>query len=176
MSSFSSTVQKAYRKKWSYINNFTCMITPIGSVVSAQANRFAVVWRDLDLNIKDVTIPQFSFNPIEIWLVDMYRHTNGQTAPMTLTVTFRDENQMHLYKSFIGMFEASKSAYPDDAAFSVQVFKDADYLGEIDKAFVFDGKKALINSVSQLNFSNETEAQIAEFSVEFFVYEYTIHA
>lgn len=175
MSNFSSNVQKAYKKRWSFINNFTCSITPISTELQSVASEFGILFRDLDLNIKDVTVPQYSYNMIEFWMVDRYRATVGQTAPMTVTITFRDEDQMRLYKAFLGMLQASKNLYPDNAAISIKVSKDADYLGELDNVVVFDAQKALITSVSQLNFSNETEAQIAEFSVEFYVFEYTIH-
>lgn len=175
MSNFSSSVQKAYKKRWSFINNFTCIITPVASEMQGIAAEFGILFRDLDLNIKDVTVPQYSYNQIDFWMVDRHRVTVGQTAPMTLTITFRDEDQMRLYKAFLAMFQASKNLYPDNAAFSIKVAKDADYLGELDNTVVFDAQKALITSVSQLNFSNETEAQIAEFSVEFYVFEYTIH-
>ena len=175
MANFGSSVQDAYKRKWSFINNFICYIGVVGTTAVQISNDFAVYWRDLELNIKDVTVPQYSYDGIDFWMVDRYRHTVGKTAPMTITITFRDQDQMRIYRTFLAIFEASKAAYPDDAAMSIKVCKGADYLGELDNIIIFDGKKALISSVSQLSFSNETEAQIAEFSVEFYVYEYTIH-
>ena len=49
--------------------------------------------------------------------------------------------------------------------FRVKVIKKADYLNESD-IVIATFEKCLIDSVSQVQFSNETEAQIVEFDVE----------
>lgn len=172
--SFSSNVQQAYKRKWSFINNFTCMITPVGAALATASSALAISWRDQELNIKDVTIPQYGFNPIEQWMTDQYRYAPGQPQAQTISITFRDQNQMELYRSFVRLFHISRSAYPEDCAISIAIYKDADYIGETAKQLVYSAKKAIISGVSQVQFSNETEAQIVEFSVDFYVYDYTI--
>ena len=58
-----------------------------------------------------------------------------------------------------------KTTYPEDSYLTVKVIKKADYLNESD-IVIATFEKCLIDSVSQVQFSNETEAQIVEFDVE----------
>ena len=73
---------------------------------------------------------------------------------------------MSLYKSFYNIYKETKEQYFDNICFTVRIKKDADYYDEYDKDFmVLNG--TLVDSVSQLQFSNDTQNQVAEFSVDF---------
>lgn len=81
-------------------------------------------------------------------------------------MTFRDYNQMYLYSKFMQIYNLTKENYFDDVALTIILYKDSDWLNEYDRPFmVFYG--TLVEGVSNLSFSNDTEAQIAEFTVNF---------
>ena len=172
MSRFSDEVRKAYKRKWSYINNFTAIISPVGTYSTLALATCGVKFNDIELNVKDITVPQISSDNIEVWMLDRYRIALGKSQPKTVTITFRDFDQLALYRSFVYLYTVSKRGYADDYSYSIKVFKEADYLGEGQRR-VFEAGKSIITSVSQVQFSNDIEAQIAEFSVEFYVLEST---
>ena len=162
---FASAVLDAYKRKWSYINTFTVSINfaegiakKIGwSVSDAEAS---------NLNIKDISTPQFTNSPIEAFIGDQWKFHNGRDEIYTFSITFRDQDQMKLYRKFLLAYFCQRTMYFDDAKMTIKLIKDADYTKESELE-LFEFSDVLINSVSQVQFSNETEAQIAEFSVDF---------
>jgi hypothetical protein len=74
---------------------------------------------------------------------------------------FRETDDYSCYRIY-----AMKENYFDDIAITIIVSKDQDWFHEQDNPLIyFQG--VLIESVSNISFSNETENQIAEFTVNF---------
>ena len=95
---------------------------------------------------------------------------------LTLDSVISKEEAIIMYRSITGacaygtkMFVDSKETkeqYFDNCCFSVTIYKDADYYTESDRKFM-ELNGSIIESVSQLQFSNDTQNQIAEFTVDF---------
>ena len=79
---------------------------------------------------------------------------------------------MKMYRAFSILYAAQKITYPEDSYLTLKVIKKADYINERDIT-IATFEKCLIDSISQVQFSNETEAQIAEFDVEMTATRYT---
>lgn len=158
-------ITAAYNTHWSMINTFTVSFN-FGrnfNMTRLQKTKFD---DSINLNIVSVTTPSFQNTPIETFIGNKWRIQNGRDELYKFSITFRDKDQMRLYKSFYNMYRETKEQYFDNCCFSVILYKDADYYGESDKKFM-ELNGTLIDSVSQLQFSNDTQNQIAEFTVDF---------
>lgn len=158
----SDGIKQAYNRQWSMINTFTVQFAmPPGLV--GEIGEFT---DDINLNIVSITTPDFTNDPIETFVANKWRIHNGKDSLYRFTMTFRDQNQMDLYRTFMKMYEYTRSNYFDDCAMTVVVTKDADWGNETDKLFsVYSG--VLVEAVSNVSFDNNTENQIAEFTVSF---------
>ena len=158
-------ITKAYETHWSMINTFTVQFD-----FGANTILDMLVETDFDdalnLNIVSINTPSFQNTPIESFVGNKWRIQNGRDELYKFSITFRDKDQMSLYKSFYNIYKETKEQYFDNICFTVRIKKDADYYDEYDKDFmVLNG--TLVDSVSQLQFSNDTQNQVAEFSVDF---------
>jgi len=162
---FADAVEKAYQTKWSFVNTFAVQFHfQKHTVNTAQWTEEEI--SNLTFCIKNINTPQFTNSPIEGYVADMWKIHNGRNELFRFNIGFRDYGQMTLYKRFIKTYNSQKLAYFNDCKFSVSLYKDADHVGEIDKLlYTFDD--VIIESIGQIQFSNETEAQIAEFEVNF---------
>lgn len=163
-----NAVREAYKRKWSYINNFEVYLNWSGSATSNVTPATVAGFnsgQDISLNVKSISTPQFTNDAIEFYQGGKWRIQGGRPNLYTFNITFLDEDQLKLYRQFIVMYLAQQSMYFDDAKFTTTIVKCADYLNEKDKV-LFNFADCLISSVGPVNFSNETEAQIAEFEVE----------
>jgi hypothetical protein len=159
----SDGIQRAYNTKWSMINTFTVKITAAEKMVNAKK---ITQFDDINMNIVSIETPQFTNNPIQSFVANRWRIHNGHDSLYQFTITFRDQDQMSLYRKFMSIYGFTKENYFDDCKLNIKISKDADWVDEADSLlFEFDG--CLIEAVSQLSFSNNTENQIAEFSVSF---------
>jgi hypothetical protein len=73
---------------------------------------------------------------------------------------------MELYTKFLQAHQLQQYNYFDDIKMETKIFKEPDYYSE-SKRRLFTLEDTIIISVSQVQFSNNTENQIAEFSVQF---------
>jgi hypothetical protein len=164
-----SMVLKAYNTKWTYINNFTVQFHA-GDTLWGTAgcdNRSVLEGDDLNLYIKGINTPQMSYNVIQEYVGAQYFTATGKKEPVSgLSISFRDYNQCSLYRSFCKLWQAQDLLYLDEIGMSIDVYKDADYASEGLKHFLHF-PELVIESVSQMQWSNETESQIAEFDVSF---------
>ena len=161
----SNLVSKIYKTKWSQINNFEVEINAIGSDAKAKVQKFKIPFKDCKLSIKNFNMPQLSHDAIESFSADTYMRAVGKPAPVTFSFTVRDYNQLTMYRAFSILYAAQKVTYPEDSYLTIKLIKKADYLNESD-IILATYEQCLIDSISQVQFSNETEAQIAEFDVE----------
>jgi hypothetical protein len=163
---FAKGLLQAYDKKWSYVNSFTVQIQvgPLTkTLIPSTAN---LELEDINLNIISIDTPQFTNQNIEVYVGDQWKIHNGRDELYRYSITFRDESQMSLYKQFVKMYQLQKTAYFDQVKMDITLFKDADYYNETNKV-VMNMSESMIDSVSQVQFSNNTENQIAEFTVQF---------
>lgn len=162
----SDGITQAYKNKWSFNNTFT---------VEFHFNAANTIFQDyfgeyntekINLNIINIQTPEFSNTPIEAWVGDRWRIHNTRDNVYRFSITFRDMDQMSLYKAWTSAYFETKWLYFDDISFTVILFKDADWHNENKTPFLLL-HNTLIDSVSQLTFNNETQNQIAEFTVNF---------
>ena len=168
----SNLVSKIYKTKWSQINNFEVEINAIGSDAKAKVQKFKIPFKDCKLSIKNFNMPQLSHDAIESFSADTYMRAVGKPNLLTFSFTVRDFDQMKMYRAFSILYAAQKITYPEDSFLTLKVIKKADYINESDIT-IATFEKCLIDSISQVQFSNETEAQIVEFDVEMTATRYT---
>lgn len=156
-------INKAYETHWSMINTFTVQFD-----FPPHFNKFLKTKFDDSINlcIKSVTTPDFQNNPIEAFVGNKWRIQNGRDEIYKFGITFRDKDQLSLYKSFYNIYKDTREQYFDNCCFKVHIYKDADYTTEYNKKFM-ELNGTLIESVSNLAFSNETGSEVAEFTVQF---------
>lgn len=156
-------ITKAYETHWSMINTFTVQFNfPI------YLEKFLKVKFDdsINLHVKSLNTPDFQNNPIEVFVGNRWRIQNGRDELYKFSITFRDKDQMRLYKTFYDIYRDTKEQYFDNCSFTVRVIKDADYMNESNRKIMeFNG--TLINNISNIAFSNESQSEIAEFTVDF---------
>ena len=153
-------INDAYNRRWAMINTFTVEIH-LPWYLRGKVGSFD---EDINLNIVSVTTPDFTNDPIEVFVANRWVIQNGKDALYRFTITFRDHNQMSLYKKFMRIYNLTKENYFDDIKMNIVINKDPDWANESDKKIMhFWG--VLVEGVSNLAFSNDTENQIAEFTV-----------
>lgn len=158
----SDGIQEAYNRRWSMINSFTVQII-LSNYLTSKVGTFG---DEINLNIINVTTPDLSNEPIEIFAANRWIIQNGKDTLYRFSITFRDEKQMNLYRKFMRIYSETKENYFDDVQSTVLLYKDADYKDESDQLFMSFGG-TIVEGVSNLSFSNDTESQIAEFTVSF---------
>lgn len=156
-------IKQAYERKWSMINTFNVQFIIVPEGLGTLIEEFT---DDINLNIISVTTPDFTNDPIESWIGNRWFIANGKDALYRYSITFRDQDQLSLYRKFMAIYVYTKTNYFDHAKIDVKISKDADWGNEKNTQFMeLDG--SLVESISNLSFSNDTENQIAEFTVNF---------
>jgi hypothetical protein len=164
---FATAVSKAYETKWDYINSFTVDISFADNVAKA------IGWtvedkRNINLNIISIDTPQFSNQPIEVYVGDRWKIHNGRDELYRFSITFRDQDQLTLYRKFVKAYLMQRTEYFDYTKLQIILSKDDDYItSESNRRNLFDFQDTMIDNVSQIQFNNTTETQIVEFSVTF---------
>lgn len=186
MINISETITNFLKKDWSYINQFDVTFT-IPPTLSSKVEQLKYITNDkISENIISVDTPQLSSQNIESFTGDKWYFHNGKTELLRFSITFKDYSYMLLYKAFTTLFEIQKTWYFDDVAIGVDinylhdgeaggVYPNIEYnestispgLTEGNKSRILKFNKVLIDSVSQVQFSHNTENQIAEFTVQF---------
>lgn len=163
---FANSVVNIMKSKWSYSNTYTVEIN------FSEKMKTKIKWNDdtYGKNINDyivsVNTPDFSNTPIEIYVGGQYRIQNGKNELYRFSITFRDLDQMTLYRKFLTAYRTQKHWYFDDGKMSVNLIKDRDYYKENDRQLLFLGD-CFIEGVSNLDINNNNESQVAEFTVKF---------
>lgn len=163
---FADSIREALDTKWSYINTFDVSFEIPYALQLASGWDNSKDGRNINLHVVSIDTPQFTNSPIEVFVGNRWAIHNGRDELYRFSITFRDRDQMDLYRKFVKMYKVTKDLFFDDAKLSIRLSKDADWMTEVDKK-LFTFEDTLIESVSSLNFSNTTENQIAEFTVNF---------
>ena len=155
-------VTEAYNRNWSMANTFTVQLH-LPTFLEGKVGAFGDA---INLNVIKLDTPDYSNQGIEVFVANRWIIQNGRDEMYKLSMTFRDERQMSLYRKFVTMYNATKENYFDDVKIQILVYKEKDWAEEEDLLFG-TYNNCLIESVSNVAFSNDTENQIAEFSVNF---------
>ena len=157
-----NAVKQAYERAWSMINTFTIQID-LSTNMSNVVGRFT---EDINLNIISFNTPDYTNDPIASFVANKWLIYNGRNQLFRFSITFRDQDQMLLYRVFCKIYNYTGQNYFDDSAMTITITKDADWFQESDKKFmILEG--VLIEGISNVSFNNTTENQIAEFTVNF---------
>lgn len=164
-------LSKARTQNWSFINtfkvefNFNPKITSeLKSLCGFNTTNASFMGDTLELCTKSCPMPSFSQSGSEVWQNYEYRQNSGNLELYTFEVTFRDFDMLKLYRFFVTHLMKQRNMYFDDFKFDVTFWKYPDNLDE-NIIQVVQYENCMINGVSGLQFDNETENQIAEFSV-----------
>ena len=165
-------IQQAYETEWSMANTFTIAMTIPERVLfnlfeHGLESDFKFEFSDqLNLHIVSISTPDFTNDPIEAYVANKWRINNGKDSVKQFSITFRDHNQMSLYRKFLHLYDVTKESYFDDVAMTINLNKDPDWFNESFLPFMeFNG--VIVMAVSNLALSNITESEIAEFTVTF---------
>ena len=169
----SNAINIIQNKKWTKINNYYIDIafdTPIDGGKGPQDFAKMCGWYDLtpyDINTSliSVTTPNYANANVMQYVSYEWRFHQGRDEIYRFSMTFRDYNQMKLYNTFRTLYIKGKEQYYDKIKMNIKVNLAEDY--GVYAMPIFQTTTAIIESVSQLQFSHNTENQIAEFTINF---------
>ena len=165
-STFADSVVNIMNTRWSYSNTYDIQLTFTNFMKDAIGWIDDTDGRKINDHIVSMNTPDFSNAPIEVYIGGQYRIQNGKDELFRFSITFRDSNQMSLYRKFLTAYRLQKHWYFDDAVISLKLTKKKDYHNEVDRELMeIDG--CLIEGVSNIDINNNNEAQVAEFTVKF---------
>lgn len=133
----------------------------------------------LSLHLVSFTPPQLSYSALQTYTGGRFASNTGIPNEFSFSATFNDSNQLEFYRLFSTQFREQFYRYFDDYTFNVFLSKDSDYADKYhndtkgfdrwsDKSVpLMSLKRCRISSISPVLFNNETENQIAQFTVEF---------
>lgn len=180
-----STFEVYFAWNWTMLNNKLAPTNTVdydNDVKYRQGNILAWNPKDnerLSLHLKELALPQIAGDELSSWDGGRYARANGKPQQYTFSMTFYDSNQLEFYKMFAAQYREQDYRYFDDYAFNVFVSKDSDYgdayhndtTGFGDRSTrsnpFMSLKRCAIQSIGPINFSNSTENQILEFTVNF---------
>lgn len=162
---FAEALIKAYNTNWSYINTFTVNLA-FNQIMANEIGWTGEDDKNINLNIVNIDTPQFTNQNIEVFVGNKWIIHNGRDELYRFSITFRDQDKLKYYRKFLKAYHLQKNKYFDDIKMTITLSKDADYVNEQDSK-LFDFTDTMIENISQLQFNNTTEAQIAEFTVNF---------
>ena len=167
MISLHDAVAKIQGTKWTFTNNFEVQLLFDGGNTLAGRCGLDSLGSDINLYIKDCIIPQIGTSTmIEKFTLDRPRIAMGVWECTTFDFTFKDFDNLGLYKKFVAYVAGERYTYFDEYKFKVKVIKLGDHVGDADEQHVLTLDNCYITTVSQVTLSNEHESQVLEFSVQ----------
>lgn len=163
----SDVVTKIQTTKWTRANNFNIIVFPLNPDFASIINwDMSNEMNDLiNISIIGFDTPNYTNAEIAEFIGNEWRYHVGRDEMMSYQLTFRDSNQMQLYRKFLTAYNKQKGQYFDKIQWMIQLYNSAEK-GVPDK-LLFETQTAIIESVSQLQYNHTTENQITEFSVSF---------
>jgi len=162
---FNAGMAKAYSTKWSFINSFRVQFL-FNSVMKQNVNWTSQDEDDMNLYIKSIDTPEYSNQGIQEYIGDQWKIHNGRNEMFTFSITFRDYDNLTLYRKFIKTYQWQKTLYYSQCKTGITIFKEGDYSDQ-PETMLYNLDGCMIDSISQLQFSNETDTQIVEFTIKF---------
>ena len=165
MLSLHDAISKIQETRWTFTNNFNVQFLFDGN--NKLAKRYGLDGLDINLYVKDCKIPQIgTSNLIEKFTLDRPRIAMGAWECTTFDFTFKDFDNLDLYKRFVAYVAGERYTYFDQYKFKIKVLKLGDHYGDEPEKHVLTLDNCYITTVSQITFSNDTEAQVLEFGVQ----------
>lgn len=165
MLSLHDAISKIQETRWTFTNNFNVQFLFDGN--NKLAKRYGLDGLDINLYVKDCKIPQIgTSNLIEKFTLDRPRIAMGAWECTSFDFTFKDFDNLDLYKRFVAYVAGERYTYFDEYKFKVKVLKLGDHYGDEPEKHVLTLDNCYITTVSQITFSNDTEAQVLEFGVQ----------
>lgn len=159
----SDVVDKVHDVKWSFNNSFSLAITAPRFQIGNPSFTFD---ENINLNVVSIQTPDISSDPVDVFVNSRWYTQIGRNALYRFSITFRDQDQLSLYKKFLQIYFTQKNNYPEDVGLGIVIYKDADWMGQTSK-FAFSYETCLIEGISNVDLNNESETQIAQFTVSF---------
>lgn len=159
----SNIVKEAYNRNWSLANTFTVQFVQDGRMWMTAPK---IENENINLNLISITTPDFTNDPIESWVANHWRIHNGADQLYRFSMTFKDQDQMLLYRTFYRCYRYTRENYFDDAKMTIHLIKDGDWHHESDIGML-SFPETIIEGLSNLDFSNENDDEIAQFTVNF---------
>jgi len=158
--------------RWTQINNFYINIhfspgaNGVGPINFAKMCGWDTVTNEvLNASLISTTTPQFQNATVKQYVQYEWRFHQGRDELYRFSMTFRDSDQMHLYNVFKTLYLKGKQQYYDNIKMNIDIMADNAF--GVKATPIYKTSTAIIESVSQLQFSHNTENQIAEFTVNF---------
>lgn len=165
MLSLHDAISKIQETRWTFTNNFNVQFLFDGN--NKLAKRCGLDGLDINLYVKECKIPQIgTSNLIEKFTLDRPRIAMGAWECTVFDFTFKDFNNLNLYKRFVAYVAGERYTYFDEYKFKIKVLKLGDHFGDEPEKHVLTLDNCYVTTVSQITFSNDTEAQVLEFSVQ----------
>ena len=165
MLSLHDAISKIQETRWTFTNNFNVQFLFDGD--NKLARHCGLDGLDINLYIKECKIPQIgTSNLIEKFTLDRPRIAMGAWECTVFDFTFKDFDNLDLYKRFVAYVAGERYTYFDQYKFKIKVMKLGDHYGDEPEKHVLTLDNCYITTVSQITFSNDTEAQVLEFSVQ----------
>lgn len=161
----STAITKAYELKWSFVNSFHVEFD-FKPDKFGKMPFFQFTQDDLNMTIVSLNTPELSNSPIDVWIADRWRTQNARDNLYRFSITFRDVSQMILYTEWTKMYMNTRNQYFDNQCMKITVTKDADWVSQGPRK-IMELDNTIIESISQISFSNNTQNEIAEFTVNF---------
>jgi len=161
MKTLSESLNQIYSTKWTYTNNFHIVIN-----FPATLSTF-IGWDDnheISTNLVKINFPSFDTQHLENFIADRYIFSDGAPNPYQFTMTFRDQDSLKYYRTFLLAKTAQQKMYFENYKFSITFTKDSDYAEDGDM-IIYRFDDCIIENVSPIEFDNSQEAQIATFDV-----------
>lgn len=167
MISLHDAVAKIQGTKWTFTNNFEVQLLFDSGNTLASRCGLDTMGSDINLYIKDVAIPQIGTSTlIEKFTLDRPRIAMGAWECTTFDFTFKDFDNLGLYKRFVAYVAGERDTYFDEYKFKVKVIKLGDHVGDASEQHVLTLDNCYITTVSQVTLSNEHDSQVLEFGVQ----------
>lgn len=151
-------IAKAYVAKWDKINDFTVMIANQGGRDKEFYNQ-----EKFNLSLISIDVAPLNAASFDVFMGHRWYYGNGRADMARITMTFRSNDAFDLYKVFARRFESLQVDYPYNNYLQIKVLQDVP-TNEGTKLFT-TFNNTIIENISQIQFSNTTENQIAEFTV-----------
>lgn len=168
----SEIINVVQNKNWTKINNFFVNIQFNPGVNGPGPLDFSKLcgWDtitndDLNSALISVSTPQFQNALISQYVSFEWRFHQGRDELYRFSMTFRDYDQMKLYNIFKTLYIKGKEQYYTNIKMNIEIMLDEDF--NVEQIPIYQTNTAIIESVSQLQFSHNTENQVAEFTVNF---------
>jgi hypothetical protein len=172
----SEAVNIIQNKKWTKINNFHVDITfdgkadnekygPVDFAKLCGWTSNTITPDDINAALISVNTTQYQNQTVNQYVSYEWRFHQGRDDLYRFSMTFRDYDQMKLYNLFRTLYIKGKDQYFNKIKMNIKVNLADDY--GVKEVPIFQTTTAIIENISQLQFSHNTENQVAEFSVNF---------